>query len=155
MCSALNARAKGESASWPCVRGGAHVHVAHRAHRLDVRTGGEGLIARSCQHNRTDRRVGVECRRALCHLCHERRAQSVESLRPVQEDDTDGTARLRLHARVVGRVAHTRGHLTRRRKPAKSREHDDITTVEDEPNWTTRRGPARVLVGAARVAADP
>ena len=58
------------------------------AHLLDVGAGGEGLVAAG-EHDGADRRVGVEGQELLAELLHQRVAQGVQRLRPVEADQPD------------------------------------------------------------------
>ena len=74
-------------------------------HLLDVGAGGEGLLVAG-QHDRADRRVGLEIVERRGQFGDQRRVQRVERLRPVQGDDADRAAPLDEDVLVARLIAH-------------------------------------------------
>ena len=70
-----------------------HVGIVALAHLLDVGAGGERLL-RPGQHDRADRRVGVEGEQLVAEFAHELIAQRVQRLRAVEPDQADPAVRL-------------------------------------------------------------
>ena len=61
-------------------------------HFLDVGTGGEGVLVAG-QHDRADRRIGVECQKLRAQLVHQPIAQRVQRRRAVEADQADPAVR--------------------------------------------------------------
>ena len=62
--------------------------IGARLHFLDVGAGGERLL-RAGQHDRADRRIGIERRSWVPSSVHQLVAQRVQRLRPVEPDQPD------------------------------------------------------------------
>src|SRR5260370_3163853 len=88
--------------------GGGHADRTLAGHLADVRAGGEGLVAGAGQHDAADRLVAVKRLHLVRQLGHQRPAERVELLGPVERDHRAGVVPLHAHILIWHCLSHRR-----------------------------------------------